>query len=222
MDGVLMYAPRLQIPDEELTALCNGIPLVRRDYVPGSKLAWVGFDQIYATRLAVEHLIRLGHRQIAAIPPNIGLLNGYWRFNTWKNVLLEHGLTPGPSVEGDYSMGSGYDATQQLIASGQPFSAIVVGSDNMAMGVLRALREHSLRVPQDVSVIGYDNTELSSYTAPSLTTVDFKFAKQDELAVKYLIELINDPEMELHQRVLLSDLIIRESTQAFSEGLQIS
>jgi DNA-binding LacI/PurR family transcriptional regulator len=216
MDGVLMYAPRLQIGDDELIALCNGIPLVRRDYIPGSKLAWVGFDQVYATRLAVEHLIGLGHYQIAAIPPNKSLLNGYWRFNTWRNILLEHGLTPGPVAEGDYSMGSGYEAAQQLIAGGQPFSAIVVGSDNMAMGVLRALREHGLRVPEDVSVVGYDNTELSSYTTPSLTTVDFKFARQDELAVSYLIELIDNPQLELHQRVLLSDLIVRESTQAFS------
>jgi DNA-binding LacI/PurR family transcriptional regulator len=216
MDGVVMYAPRLYIDDDELQELCGGIPLVRRDYVPGSKLTWVGFDQGFATRQAVEHLIDLGHRQIAAIPPSTELINGYWRYNAWKSVLIEHGLEPGPAVQGDYSMRSGYEAAREIVASGQPFTAIVVGSDNMALGALRALTESGLRVPDDVSVVGYDNTEHSRYTTPSLTTVDFKFARQDELVVKYLIDLIDDPQMERHQHVLMSDLIVRESTRALT------
>lgn len=213
VDGIVMYAPRLRISDDELVAMCDGIPLVRRDYVPSSRLAWVGFDQVYATRSAVEHLIALGHRQIAAIPPASDLITGYWRELTWRNVLHEHGLTPGPSCAGDYSMSSGYEAALSLIASGQPFTALLVGTDYMAMGALRALREKGLRVPDDVSVVGFDNSEIAAYTAPPLTTVDFKFAKQDELAVKYLLELIADPQIELHQRVLMSDLIVRESTR---------
>jgi DNA-binding LacI/PurR family transcriptional regulator len=213
VDGVVMYAPRLRLPDDELKAMCKGIPLVRRDYVPGSKLAWVGFDQVYATRLATEHLIALGHRQIGAIPPDPDLLNGYWRFTTWRNVLIEHGLEPGPSFPGDYSMLSGYLATQRVIESGQPFTALLVGADNMAPGVMRALREHGLRVPDDVSVISFDNGEIAAYTEPPLTTVEFKFAKQDEMAVKYLIDLIHNPDTEPHQLVLMSDLIVRESTR---------
>ncbi len=213
VDGIIMYAPRLNISDADLLKICNGIPIVRRDYIPGSRLAWVGFDQVYATRLAVEHLIELGHRQIACIPPTSELLNGYWRYTAWKNVLLEHGLEPGPVFEGDYSMRSGYEAAHHIIASGQPFSAIVVGTDHMAVGAMRALRERGIRIPEDVSMVGYDNTELSAYTEPPLTTTQFKFSKQDELAVKYLTELIADPQIELHQRVLLADLIVRESTQ---------
>jgi DNA-binding LacI/PurR family transcriptional regulator len=213
IDGIVLYAPRLKISDQELMELCHGIPLVRRDYVPGSRIAWVGFDQAYATRLATEHLIGLGHQQIACIPPSSEILNGYWRHTTWKNVLYENGLQPGPSFEGDYSIGSGYHAANQIIATGQPFTAIVVGTDYMAMGALRALREHGIRVPHDVSVVGMDNQEVAAYTDPPLTTVDFRFSKQDELVVKYLLELINDPQMETHQRVLMADLILRESTR---------
>ena len=62
-------------------------------------------------------------------------------------------------------------------------------------------------------MVGFDNSELSVYTEPPLTTIDFKFAKQDEMVVKYLIELIADPEMELHQRVLMADLVVRESSR---------
>jgi LacI family transcriptional regulator len=213
VDGVIMYAPKLNISDDKLRELSNGLPLVRRDYVPDSRLAWVGFDQAYATRLGVGYLIELGHRQIAAIPPSMDLINGYWRGTTWRNVLLEHGLEPGPSAEGDYSMHDGYRAAHQVIDSGQPFTAMMIGTDNMALGALRALRERGLRIPEDVSIVSFDNAELASYTEPPLTTVDFKFSKQDEMSIKYVIELIKTPETELHQRILMSDLLIRESTR---------
>ncbi len=214
VDGVIIYAPRLYIDDEALKALCKGIPMVRRDYVPRSRLAWVGFDQVYATRLATEYLIELGHRHIAAIPPTSELHNGYWRFTTWRNVLLEHNLTPGPAFEGDYSIRSGYEAAHRIVDTGEPFTAILVGTDNMALGALRALRERGLRIPDDVSIVGFDNTEFSMYLEPPLTTIDFKFAKQDEMVVRYLVDLISNPDTELHQRVLTPDFIVRESARA--------
>jgi LacI family transcriptional regulator len=213
VDGVILYAPQLRLTDEELQTLSNGIPFVRRDYVPGAKYAWVGFDQVTATRMATEYLIELGHKQIAAVPPTTTLLNGYWRLTTWKNVLREHGLEPGPYMESDYSMQGAYEATLRVITSGQPFTALMIGTDNMALGVLRALREHGLRSPQDVSIISFDNAELATFTEPSLTTVEFKFTKQDEMAVRYLLELLANPTMEVHQRVLTPDLIVRESTR---------
>lgn len=211
VDGVLLYAPSLRISDEELLAICNGIPVVRRDYVPDSRLAWVGFDQVYATRLAVEYLISLGHRQIAAIPPSVDRLNGYWRLTAWHEILLKHGLEPGPVCEGDYTIHSAYQAAQQLLVAGRPFTALLAGTDTMAMGAIRALREHGLRVPADVSVVSFNNEEIAAYVEPPLTTVDFKFEKQDTMAVKYLINILADPDMELHQRILVPDLIIRES-----------
>ncbi len=213
VDGIILYAPKLRIADDKLKELCNGLPFVRRDYVPGSRVAWVAFDQVYATRMAVEHLIELGHKQIAAIPPTSDLINGYWRFTTWKNVLHEYGLEPGPYFDGDYSMRSGYEAAQRILETGMPFTGLIVGTDNMALSALRALREHGLQVPRDISVISFDNAEHSAYTEPPLTTIDFQFARQDELVVKYLLEIINDPNTELHQRVLMPDLLVRESTR---------
>lgn len=212
VDGVVMYAPRMRVEDEVLLELSDGIPLVRRDYVPESRLAWVGFDQVQATRLTVEHLIELGHRDIAAIPPIPEIINGYWRYTTWNNALLEHGLVPGPFFAGDYSIHSGYAAAQEILKTKRPFTAIVAGTDYMALGCMRALREHGLRIPHDVSVVGFDNTEFATYIEPPLTTVDFKFARQDKLAIQYLIDLIHNPNMELHQRVFTAELIVREST----------
>ncbi len=229
VDGVILYAPRLQLADEDLLGLFDGLPMVRRDFVPGSRLPWVGFDQVHATRLAVEHLIDLGHRHVAAIPPEPGILNGLWRADTCRAVLLGRGLTPGPVAYGDYSIGSGYRAAQGLLDSGEVFTAVVVGTDNMALGAVRAFRERGLSVPADVSIVSFDNTEFAAYLEPPLTTVDFSFGQQDEVAVGYLLELLDAPDMTVHQRILTPELVVRESTQppretriAVSEGSKVA
>ena len=213
VDGVVMYAPNLQVSDEALLDICGNMPLVRRDYVPGSKVAWVGFDQVHAARLAVDHLVGLGHCHIAEICPDLRYLNGYWRHRGWEEALAAHGLTPGPSVSGVYNMQSGYEGALALLDSRKPFTAIVIGTDKMALGAMRALRERGIRIPDDVSIVSMDNAELAAYVDPPLTTVEFKFEKQDELVVKYLVELIRDPDMQVHQRVLMPSLIVRESTR---------
>lgn len=213
VDGIVIYAPSLRMTDEQLLALASGVPLVRRDYNPHSKLAWVGFDQVYATRMAVEYLIELGHRQIAAIPPSLDLINGEWRYTVWKETLLRYNLEPGPMCESRYSFSNGYASMKQILETSQPFTAVLVGSDTMALGALRALREAGRRIPDDVSVMSFDNAELAAFTEPPLTTIDFDFRQQDTMAVRYLVEILDNPDMKLYQRVLLPDLIIRESTQ---------
>ena len=218
VDGVVMYAPALRMSDDRLLALCDGMPLVRRDYVPDSRLAWIGFDQVYATRMAVEYLIKLGHRQIAAIPPSLGLINGYWRSAIWRETLQKHNLEAGPMCEAKYTFSSGYEAMRQILAMGASFTAVLVGSDTMALGAMRALREAGLRIPDDVSVMSFDNAELAAFTEPPLTTVNFDFRQQDTMAVNYLVEILHNPEMKLHQRILLPDLVVRESTRKIDGG----
>jgi LacI family transcriptional regulator len=213
VDGIVLYAPNLRIDDDELLDMSQSIPLVRRDYVPSSRIAWAGFDQVYAARLAVEHLLGLGHRHIAEISPPLHYHNGHWRHHSYVQTLREHGLEPGPSVEGDYSMRSGYEGMMALLNSDHDFSAIVVGTDKMALGALHALREKGLSVPDDVSIIGFDNSELAAFVDPPLTTIEFRFEKQDELVVKYLIDLIKEPELEIHQRILMPKLVTRHSTK---------
>jgi DNA-binding LacI/PurR family transcriptional regulator len=220
VDGIIMHAPRLRISDEELLSLCDGLPLVRRDYVPDSRLAWVGFDQEYATRLATEYLITLGHRHIAAVPPSSDLINGYWRFISWQQTLKNHGIEPGPMCASEYSIQSAYEAMRTILATSTAFTALVVGTDTIAIGAMGALRERGLRVPEDISIVSFNNTELSAFTNPPLTTVGFNFDQQDSTVVKYLIEILHDPEMNLHRRILLPELIVRQSTRQYGEDLR--
>jgi DNA-binding LacI/PurR family transcriptional regulator len=214
VEGVILYAPRLVMDDDALLELFGDLPLVRRDFVPGSRLPWIGFDQVHATRLAVEHLIGLGHTRIASIAPEAVILNGYWRERVWRSVLLEHGLEPGPLAWGDYSMESGYAAARQLISAGEPFSAALIGTDNMALGAMRAFREQGLQIPADLSIVSFDNTEFAPYLEPPLTTVSFSFGQQDDVAVRYLLELVAAQDHSPHQRVLTPELVVRGSTAA--------
>ena len=218
VEGIFLYAPKLRIEDEELLAMCHGIPVVRRDFALGStKFTWVGYDQVRATQLAVEHLIDLGHRQVAEVTGSLKAINASLRHETWKKTLLDHGLEPGPTASGDYSttqaaMQTGYEGMCQLVKSGVEFTAVMVANDLMAIGALHALRENGLRVPEEVSVVSFDNRPHARYLDPPLTTVAFDFGLQNRLAFQFLFQLIKDPDTPPHQHVLLADLVVRQST----------
>jgi len=216
VDGILLYAPRLHISDEELLAMSHGIPLVRRDYVLASRLTWVGYNQEHATRLAVGHLIDLGHRQIAEITGSLDFINPRLRHDTWLSLLTDRGLDPGPTYTGDYStfanaMRTGYEGVCEFLRRGAPFTAILTVNDHAAMGALRALHEHGRRVPQDVSIVSFDDDAIAPYLIPPLTTVAFDFDMQNRLASQFLLEQIAGPDYRHHQHVLIPDLVIRQS-----------
>ena len=218
VDGILLYAPKLHIPDDDLLEMCHGIPIVRRDYVLDSKLTWVGYSQEHATRLVVQHLIDLGHRQIAEITGSLDFINPRLRHDAWLNLLTAQGLEPGPSYAGDYStfadaMKTGYDGVCEFLRRGEVFTAIMTVNDYAALGALYALHEHGLRVPEDVSIASFDDDAIASYLIPPLTTVHFDFDIQNRLASQFLLEQINDRDYKHHQHVLIPDLVIRQSTQ---------
>lgn len=218
VDGIILYAPKLQISDEELLKMSHGIPIVRRDYVLDSKLTWVGYNQEHATRIAVQHLIDHGHERIAEITGSLGFINPQLRHDTWLNILTSKSLEPGPSYAGDYStfanaIRTGYEGVSEFLKQGQKFTAIMTVNDYAAMGAFSALHEHGLSVPEDVSIVSFDDDAISSYLIPPLTTVRFDFDIQNKLASQFLVEQINDPDYKHHQHVLIPDLIVRQSVQ---------
>lgn len=220
VDGIFLYAPKLHISDDELLAMANGIPLVRRDFVLSSrKITWVGFDQVRATQLAMQHLLDLGHRQIAIVTGTLRGINACWRYDTWRKTLLEHGLEPGPAAEGDFTttqsaVETGHEAMRRLLDESQPFTAVIVANDAMTIGALHAIRERGLQVPDDISLVSYDDAPFARFLDPPLTTVAFDFDLQNRLAFQFLFELIQSPDTEPHQHVLLPELRVRSSTRA--------
>jgi LacI family transcriptional regulator len=214
VDGMILV-PMTPIDQdyEELMYLTDGIPFVQVGARLGDAIPSVIYNQSQGARLAVQHLIDLGHRQIAQISGPLRNHDGYDRHESWMATLKENGLELGPIVEGDFNIDGGYRAMNQLLDSGTPFTAVFIANDSMAFGAHTALRERGLRVPEDISIIGFDDLPESAHFVPGLTTVRQDFQLLGRLAVEYLISMIENPDTPVHQRVLQPKLIIRESTR---------
>ncbi len=212
VDGLVLITPVVGLRTADVMALCGDIPFVQIDTNLGAKLPSVVIDQHYGSRLATQHLLDLGHRRLCEISGPLYWHGALARHRSWIETLDAAGLEPGPHVEGDWTAASGYRAARQLLAQGASFTALVVGNDQMALGAIRALREHGLCVPQDVSVVGFDDIPEAAYFEPPLTTVRQNFAALGEQSVEYLVALIDNRNTPIHQRVLYPQLVVRQST----------
>jgi LacI family transcriptional regulator len=164
---------------------------------------------------ATRHLIRFGHKKIACICPASEKTPSYHRVDGYLQAMQEHGLLIEPELmpQGNNRIEGGHAAAIRLLDSGRQFSAIFSTNDAMAIGAMRALRERGLRVPHDVSVIGFDDILLASYVAPALTTIAQPKVEAGKRAVEFLIERIEAcGQCEPQHLVLETTLIERAST----------
>jgi DNA-binding LacI/PurR family transcriptional regulator len=215
VDGLIL-TPLIPIVDDydTLNGLTHGIPFVQIGATLGAYLPSVIYDQAKGARLAAQHLIDLGHRQIAEISGPLLNYDAHDRHEGWSATLTEHGLATDMSIESDFTTEGGYEAMSRLLDEGAAFTAVFVGNDSMALGAQTALRQRGLCVPDDVSVVGFDDVPESAHLVPALTTVRQDFPLLGQLAVEYIIELIEKPDTPVYQRVLPPKLVIRESTRA--------
>jgi DNA-binding LacI/PurR family transcriptional regulator len=199
--------------------LCRGVPFVTLD-AGAPDLPTVIVDQQHGTRLATQHLLNLGHRQIACIAGPPGWSASKERRKGWAEALKHAGLKPGPCLEGDWSAASGFAAAARLLeCATERFTAIVAANDHMALGVLRALRAKGIQVPEHISVVGYDDLPESPFFEPPLTTIHHDFARQGERCVEVLLRMINREPVDRPFQLLRPELIIRESTAAALSSL---
>jgi DNA-binding LacI/PurR family transcriptional regulator len=215
LEGIIMITPVLGASYPELAALFRGIPCVWIGIEQGADIPSVVIDQSYGSRLATQHLIDLGHRQISEISGPLNWCDAIARTRGWQATLDAAGLEPGISIEGDWTAAGGYDAVNRLLEAQVEFTALIVGNDQMALGAIHALDEHRLRVPEDVSIVGFDDIPEASHFKPPLTTVRQDFSAMGKQGVEYLVSLINKPDTPLHQRVLLPQLVVRRSAQPY-------
>lgn len=171
-----------------------------------------------AAEVALKHLFHLGHRQIAFIKGQEFSSDTQVRWANIECAARHHGLTINPSLvaqlEGDSpSPQLGYKATKALLSSAEPFTALFAFNDISAMGAIRALRESGLRVPEDVSVVGFDDIQSAAYQNPGLTTVRQPLREMGRTAAEILLRRINRPGSELHDRYTVEpELMVRETT----------
>lgn len=211
-DGLIISGPR--VDDPHLTALVrDGFPIVLQGTLPGLDVASVDVDNLAGARVAVEHLLALGHRRIACIT-NAPLVYtaATERLEGYRRALRDAGIEIDPTLvaTADFDAPSGHAAMQRLLAQAD-FEAVFVASDVVALGAIGALREAGHRVPDDVSVVGFDDIPLAAYFDPPLTTIRLPAFELGQAAGRALLERIADPAAA-GRTLLMTELVVRAST----------
>src|SRR5947209_17287831 len=205
----------LHTTDSRIGALIHSaIPTVFIDRTgQGSHATYVKSDNMDGARQATEHLLSLGHRRIAFLTGQTVDLAGMERLLGCQQALAHAGVAPDPGLvrQSGWNIDQAYKAARTLLAERRDFTAIVAGSDLMAMGILRALTEHGLRVPDDISLVGFDDVEFCQYTIPPLTTVRQDSVAMVRTAVQRLIAMIEGTG-EASPLIIPTQLIVRKST----------
>lgn len=212
LDGLVMIAPIADVDPAAIVELCGTMPFVMIDIVTSDGVPTVAIDQTHGARLATQHLIGLGHRRVCEISGPLRWHDARLRHDTWLATLTAGGITAGPSVESDWTAAGGYAAAQRLLGSGVDFTALFGGNDQMALGAIRALRDAGLRVPDDVSVVGFDDVPEAAFFDPPLTTVHQDFVALGQEAVDLLTALIQANASTPQQRLLYPTFVVRSST----------
>jgi len=210
VDGIVAIAPLISI-GHSLVELSREVPLVAVDSAPAEALPIVAVDQAAGARMATEHLLALGHRTVWHVTGPAGWFESQDRVAGWTASLAAVGAEIPPALSGDWSPRSGYEAGQILCRMPE-VTAVFVANDQMALGVLRALGEHRRRVPEDISVVGFDDIPESAYFAPPLTTVRQPFDAVGRRSLQSLLAQIEAGQNSAERVVIAPELVVRAST----------
>ena len=202
--------------DDGLAAGLKGVrtPMVIVDRgLEGVDVDLVRIDHEQGAYLATRHLVALGHRDIACIGGPAHTRVAQMRLAGYQRALQEAGIAVPASrvLESDFTSTGGYSAAAILLEKNPP-SAIFAGNDMIGIGVLRAAAERNIRVPSELSVIGFDDIQMSRYVYPALTTVGQSILQLGEMAAGVLLRRIATPDMATDQRIVTPSIVLREST----------
>ncbi len=210
-DGIIVIVPH-DGTVQALEGLTLDVPVILVGAPGGGLFSGALVDQKFGARLAVSHLIDLGHRRIGHVSGPQDWVDGRSRAEGWGERLREAGLPDDLLIEGDWSAGSGYRIGRQLAAE-RTVTALFVGNDQMALGLLRAFNEAGVRVPDDVSVVGFDDQPESGYFTPPLTTVRQDFEELGRRCMNVMLGALEGGG-GTGTIVVEPELVVRSSTSA--------
>ncbi len=218
VDGIIVIAPvrtmatavRKVHADVPVEMIAAGVSSSAR-----GRLFTFSENQELGARMATQHLIDLGHRDIAHVGGSMAWFDGRVRKRGWESALREADLTPGFYAEGDWSPMWAYRTGLRLVREGVP-EAIFAASDHTALGLIRAFAENEVRVPQDVSIVGFDDIEGCDVFLPPLTTVRQDFPALAHASISVLIGSIEGVEVD--RTPIPPTLVVRNSTAERRRG----
>jgi LacI family transcriptional regulator len=216
-DGVILVTSRLA--SSQVGQFHGaGIPLVVIDpaNTPPADIPSVGATNWAGGFEATEHLLSLGHRRIGAVTGPANMLCSLARLDGYRSALERAGIPVDPALTtyGDFQHEGGFAHAVELLALPDPPTAIFAGSDQMAFGVYEAARQRGLRIPDDLSVVGFDSLPVSRWASPPMTTVRQPLAEMGSAAAQMLGDLIDGIPLRSNRVELSTELQVRESTGA--------
>lgn len=211
VDGIFVTDLRVEDPRPALLAELGLPAVIIGPALPEPFWPTVGVDDAPGIAAAVRHLVELGHTRIAHVSGPLNVVHGRSRADAWAATLAEAGLPRGRCVEADFSAESGVRATRELLESGERPTAIVYANDLMAMAGLSWAASRGVRVPEDLSITGFDDTEISAHLQPALTTVSMDVVTWGAAAANRLLELVSGTP-PAHLDLPAAHLVVRGST----------
>ena len=212
--GGVIFADIIENKKQIIAALEEGIPcMVINNIVGDLDINYIAVDNVKGAKIATDYLLSLGHKNIAIISGNVNIQSGAHRLEGFlqtfkkKNVPLNEDYI----FKGDYSRRCARTATEQFLKMKQPPTAIFACSDDMALEAVATILEKGLKVPEDISVIGFDDNPAGLYGPVSLTTIRQPLFKMAEEAVKYLNSIVSGKKNAPAKIILSPELVTRES-----------
>jgi LacI family transcriptional regulator len=214
VDGVIVVvAAETELPDIEAIAADTAVVLVDRDVSD-----WQGDAVLSANEsgveLAVDHLSQLGHVRIALINGELKLPTARERRQGFEQAMRTRHLTPVGISQGSFTLESGHAQMDALLSAPEPPTAVVAANDLLAMAAITAATAHGLRVPRDLSIVGYDDITYARLVSPPLTTVRQPAREMAREAANLLLDRLSNPPRESRRVVFQPELVVRRSTGA--------
>jgi LacI family transcriptional regulator len=214
VDGLIVLGGNLSV--ETLQETARQVPLIVFAHdVPGLENQCMQLDDFDGAYRATEHLIRLGHQSIVHVTGNLAHTDAIARQEGYLQALRDNGIEPVPALiaEGEYTEQSGLIAMEMLFGRGRTFSAVFAANDESAYGVRLALYRRGIRVPDDISLVGFDDIPSSAFTTPPLTTVRQPATEIGVAAAEAILKLMRNEPFDLPHVPM--KLIVRESTTRY-------
>jgi DNA-binding LacI/PurR family transcriptional regulator len=219
-DAIVLYSRQMSVEQLQKLKQQLTVPLVLINRELTEPLFHtVTFDQAGAVQVMMNHLISYGHRKIACITGSSIRSSNQARFAGYQAALKQYAIPFNPNLvaRGDYGLQDGYDACQELLDNQQPFTALLAFNDEMALGALKALTDAGIRVPEQVSIAGIDNTPMTLFSQPAITTIDLPIQEMTKHAIETALKLAAGKTCPLtHQ--FKGTLIQRDSVLPFNSN----
>ncbi|GAS63351.1 HTH-type transcriptional regulator GalS [Salmonella enterica] len=216
-EAIVVHASRL--PDKELLRYAAHFPalVVVNRYIAGMANRCIWLENRSAAREATRYLLANGHRRIACVTSDLPIIDRQERLDGYREALEEYGISPDPRwvISVPFNEEGGERAAHQLINSGLPLTAAVTFNDVMAAGIMRILHQRGVQLPQQLSIVGFDDVVLARYLYPALTTMHYPVEQMARCAAQLAIQLyqgITPPPSSNHFN---AELVIRDSVAPY-------